>query len=106
MSVWTTLFALPGEFWALARKVQDLFELQDKTRETLDDLAKKIEQLERRMTYLEASQSQVITEAKAAAAAASTVLAGGILSDTVTRLTRLEIKLENMPADRPTLPPP
>jgi phage shock protein A len=100
------LVALPGEFWTLARKVEDLFKLQVKTRESLDNLSEKIEQLERRMTYLEASQAQVITEAKAAASAASTAVAGAILSDTVTRLTRLEIRMESLPAppDRPALP--
>jgi len=108
MSVWATLVALPGELWALARKVEDLFKLQNKMRETLDNLSEKIDQLDRRMTYLEANQSQVITEARAAASAASTMIAGSILSDTVTRLTRLEVKVEGLPdaANRPILPSP
>ena len=106
MSAWETLVALPGQFWTLARKVEDLLELQRKTREALDLLTGKIEKLERRMTYLEATQSQIITEAKAAASAASTVVAGGILSDAVTRLTRLEIRVESLPQNprKPALP--
>jgi hypothetical protein len=49
------LLDLPAEFWALARKVEGLLKLQQETRETLNDISEKIEQLERRVTYLEAS---------------------------------------------------
>ncbi len=67
-----------------------LLKLQHTTRETLNNLSEKIETLDRRMTYLEASQPQLVTEAKAAASAASTMVAGALLADTVTRLTRVE----------------
>jgi len=107
MSLWTNLFSLPVQFWTLARKVDEVLTLQERTQKALDILSKSVEQLERRVTYLEASQPQVVTEAKAAASAASTMVAGALLSDTVTRLTRLEVQLENLSprTNRPALPP-
>jgi len=43
MSLWSTLLALPAEFWTLSRKVEDLLKLQRETRETLGDMSEKIE---------------------------------------------------------------
>ena len=48
------------------------------------------------MTYLEAHQDQLIGEAPAAASAASTAVAGGVISDVVTRLTRLEMRADEV----------
>jgi hypothetical protein len=56
------------------------------------------------MTQLEAGQGQLITEARAAAGAAATGLAGAVISDVVTRLTRAEMRLAE--AERHLLPPP
>jgi phage shock protein A len=100
MAAWEKLIALPAQFWKLARHVEELFELQQQTRDALASLTSKIQQLDQRLTYLEASQTQVITEAKAAASAASTIVAGGVLSEVVTRLTRLEVRVENLPPPR------
>lgn len=55
------------------------------------------------MTHLEANQDMLVTEAKAAAGVAATGLAGSILSDAVTRITRLEVRLED---SQHRLPPP
>ena len=48
------------------------------------------------MTHLEANQAQLIVEARAAASAASTAVTGGVISDVVTRLTRLEMRAEQL----------
>ena len=52
--------------------------------------------LEDRMTHLEAGQAQLITEAKAAAGIAATGLAGSVISDVVTRITRIETRQDEI----------
>ena len=94
---------VPGLLWSLGRKVEDLLALQSKTREALEAVDSRLHALEDRMTYLEANQGQLIVEARAAAGTASTAVAGAVISDVVTRLTRLEISSEEV-AKR--LPPP
>ena len=59
--------------------------------------------LEDRMTHLEAGQEQLITEAKAAASVAATGLASSVISDVVTRVTRIEMRQEDI---QRRLPPP
>jgi hypothetical protein len=46
------------------------------------------------MTHLEANQRNLIVEARAAASAASTAVAGAVISEAVTRLTRLEMRTD------------
>jgi hypothetical protein len=48
------------------------------------------------MVYLEANQDKLVGEARSAASAASTVVAGAVISDVVTRLTRLEMHTEEI----------
>lgn len=48
------------------------------------------------MVYLEASQDKLVGEALSAASAASTAVAGAVISDVVTRLTRLEMHTEEI----------
>jgi hypothetical protein len=55
------------------------------------------------MTHLEAAQEQLITEAKAAASVAATGLASSVISDVVTRVTRIEMRQEDI---QRRLPPP
>jgi hypothetical protein len=55
------------------------------------------------MTRLEASQEQLITEAKAAAGVAATGLASSVISDVVTRITRIEMRQDEI---QRRLPPP
>ena len=52
----------------------------------------RLRNLEDRMTHLEAGQGQLITEAKAAAGIAATGVASSVISDVVTRVTRLEMR--------------
>jgi phage shock protein A len=99
-----TIWELPARLWTLGRKVDDLLELQSKTRTALETFEARLHALEERMTHLEAGQGQLITEAKAAAGAAATTVAGGVISDAVTRLTRVEMRVDE--AERRLLPPP
>ncbi len=89
-----------GRLWKIGRAIEDLFESQKDTNASIKVIGDRLKALEDRMTYLEANQSQVITQPGAAASAASTAIAGGILCETVTRLTRLEVKVEQLPPPR------
>ena len=93
-----------GNLWALARRVEDLLKLQTDIRGTLEIVDQRLKALEDRMLRLEAAQTQIITEARSAATAASTVVAGAVMSDTVTRLTRLELRTEQIEQRQPRLP--
>jgi hypothetical protein len=57
--------------------------------------------LENRVLRLEAEQGQVVTAAGAAATAAAATVAGGIISDAVTRITRLEGRAGQLESGRP-----
>jgi hypothetical protein len=48
------------------------------------------------MTHLEAGQGQLVSEARAAAGIAATGLAGAVISDVVTRVTRLEMRHDDV----------
>jgi phage shock protein A len=99
MAVWD----VPARLWTVARKIEDLLELQTKTREALEKLDARLRAVEDRMTHLEAGQEQLITEAKAAAGVAATGLAGSVISDVVTRITRIEMRQDEI---QRRLPPP
>jgi hypothetical protein len=83
---------LPARLWTVARKIEELLELQSKTRVALEAIEGRLRNLEDRMTHLEAGQGQLITEAKAAAGIAATGVASSVISDVVTRVTRLEMR--------------
>ena len=55
------------------------------------------------MLRLESDQRQLITEARSAATTAATAIAGAIIADAVTRITRLEGRSEQL--ERRRLPP-
>lgn len=97
--VWSSL----GAIWKISRKIEGLFELQTRTTAALEAIETRLRSLEDRMTHLEAGQSQIVVEARGAAASAATALAGSVISDVVTRVTRLEMQLEDLPQ---RLPPP
>lgn len=99
MAVWD----VPARLWTVARKIEDLLELQTKTREALEKLDDRLRAVEDRMTHLEAGQEQLIAEAKAAAGVAATGLAGSVISDVVTRITRIEMRQDEI---QRRLPPP
>jgi glutathione S-transferase len=85
---------VPGLLWSLGRKVEDLLALQRTVRESRDAVDSRLRALEDRMTYLEAHQERLVGEARSAANAASTAVAGAVISDVVTRLTRVEMATE------------
>jgi chromosome segregation ATPase len=80
---------VPARLWTIARKIEELLELQRTTRAALEAIEARLRDLEDRMTHLEADQERLVTEAKAAA---GTVVAGSVISDAVTRLTRIEMR--------------
>ena len=98
-----SILDIPGRLWSLGRKVEDLLALQGKTREALEAVDGRLRALEDRLTYMEANQGQLIVEARAAASAASTAVAGAVISDVVTRVTRIEMRAESLGK---RLPPP
>jgi hypothetical protein len=86
---------VPARLWTIARKIEELLEIQSKTRTALEAIEARLHGLEDRMTHLEADQERLITEAKSAAGSAATVVAGSVISDAVTRLTRIEMRQDD-----------
>jgi chromosome segregation ATPase len=79
-----------GGLWRLARAIDNLLKDQHEAKEGLNAARDRLRALEDRMTALEANERQMITEARNAATAAASVMIAGMLSETVTRITRLE----------------
>jgi hypothetical protein len=67
-------------------------------------LAERLRAVEDRLLKLEAEQTQLISEAKSAAVGAATMISTSALTDTVTRLTRVEMGVQRIEQGR--LPPP
>ena len=90
--------ALPslGALWRFARKFDELFALQKTTQDSLEAVAQRLHDLEARMMRLESEQARLVTEARSAATAAGTMVAGAVVSDAVTRLTRLEGRVDQL----------
>jgi hypothetical protein len=76
--------------FAFARETQDLYALQGKLKDSLVALDERLRQVEDRLTRLEAQQGHIVVEAKAAATGAATLIASAVISDAVTRVTRVE----------------
>ena len=74
----------------LFRSVDRLLTLDEKYGKAVEDLSSVIDSIERRVTRLEAREDIVVTEAKAAAGAAATV----IIADVARRVGRLEARAE------------
>ena len=87
---------VPARLWTMARKLEKLLELQGKTRLALEAVEGRLRAMEDRMMHLEAGREQIITEARAAAGIAATGLAGSMISDVVTRVTRIEMRQEDI----------
>lgn len=82
--------------WRLIRKVEDLLSLQTEVRRSLQIIEHRLEALENRMLRLESEQTHIITDARSAATAAATMLASSIISEAVTRITRLEGRADQL----------
>lgn len=91
-----------GRVWTLARKVEDLLDLQRQVREALGLVDQRLRALEDRMTRLESDQRRTFTEARSAA----TVMAAGVLTEAVTRITRLEGRTDQIEQEQRRLSPP
>ena len=87
----------------LARKVEDLCGLQTEVRQSLQVIEERLKALEDRLLRLEAGERQIVTEARSAATAASMQIAGAVISDAVTRITRLEGRTDQL--EQKSLPP-
>jgi hypothetical protein len=83
-------FVSIGRVFTFARDTQDLYALQSKLKDTLVGIDGRLRVIEDRLTRLESDSGQTIAEAKSAATAAATMIAGGVISDAVTRVTRME----------------
>jgi len=99
--VW--IWNIPARMWTIARAGEELLSLQKKTREALEAIETRLRLLEDRMTHLEAEQNQLLNSAKAAASVTAAGIAGSVISEVVTRVTRVEMHQENIQA---RLPPP
>lgn len=98
--------ALPslGALWRFARKVEDLFALQTANEASLVAVRQQLRDLEARIARLESEQPRLITEARSASTTAATMVAAAVVSDMVTRLTRLEGRVGQTEQQRPTPP--
>lgn len=81
-----------GRAWRLARKAEELLELQRTVRQSLSKIEERVDELKDRMTSLDAGQKQMLTEARNAAI----VAASGVIADAVTRITRLEARTDQL----------
>ena len=90
------ILSFPAALWSLGRKLEQLLALQRTTREALEIVNSRLRALEDRMVYLEANQDKLVGKARSAASAASTAVAGAVISDVVTRLTRLEMRTQEL----------
>jgi hypothetical protein len=93
-----------GNLWTFARRVEDLFALHKDVKASLQVIEERLRTLEDRMLRLESDQQQIVTEARSASTTAATMIASSIVSDTVTRITRLEGRADQFEQRR--LPPP
>jgi hypothetical protein len=98
------LAAAVANLWSVARKIEELFNLHTKVDASLKVIDERLRALEDRLLKLETGQSQLVTEARTAASAASTAMTSAVIGDTITRVTRLEGRADQLEQQR--LPPP
>ena len=79
-----------GRIFTFARETEDLYALQSKLKDGLIALDERLRQVEDRLIRLEAEQRRIVAEAKSAATGAATLIASAVISDAVTRVTRVE----------------
>ena len=88
-----------SNLWTFARKVEDLFSLHQEVKASLQVIEERLRGLEDRVLALESGQGQMLTEARNAAV----FMASGVITEAVTRLTRLESRTELLEQGR--MPP-
>jgi hypothetical protein len=109
----SAIFDAGGRMFTLARRVEELVTLQAKVDATVEAMELRLRAIEDRLLRAENTGPNLITEARSAASAAATAMSGAALNDVVTRLTRVEIRLEGLDTtpgstlrDGPKLPRP
>lgn len=85
-----------SNLWTFARRVEDLFSLHQEVKASLEVLDDRLRALEDRVLKLEGGHGQMLTEARNAAV----VMASGVITEAVTRLTRLEGRTEQLEQQR------
>lgn len=91
------------DVWGLVRKLDALLELERSYREALDELRRAVTDIDRRLTRLEAREDIVVSEARAAARAASYEATQGTITDIARRIGTLEVSAP--PSRKGTRPP-
>jgi hypothetical protein len=89
-----------GDAWTFLRKVEELLTLHKKVETSLEVINERLRALEDRLVRMESGQTQFITEARSAATTAATMIAGAVIADVVTRVTRLEGRAEQLEQQR------
>jgi hypothetical protein len=89
-----------GVLWRAARKVEELFTLHSKVEGSLQVIDERLKALEDRMLRLESDQTQIVIEARSAATATAAAVAGAVIADAVTRVTKLEGRAEQLERER------
>jgi hypothetical protein len=92
--------ALPalGQIFKFARDTQDLYKLHETVKATIMALDGRLRAVEDRLIHLAAEQGRIVTEAKSAAVGTATMIAGAVISDAVTRVTRIEEEISRLSA--------
>lgn len=83
-----------GRLLTIVRRVDRLFESQDKVKDAIGLVDQRLRAIEDRLLTLESREDRLITEARSAASAAATAMSSAAPNDLVTRLTRAEMQLE------------
>jgi hypothetical protein len=93
-----------GRLLTVVRRMDRLFESQDKMKEAIGLIEQRLRAIEDRLLTLESKEDQFITEARSAASAAATMMSSAALNDLVTRLTRVEMRLDAVSKPSPPTP--
>jgi hypothetical protein len=92
--------ALPalGQLFKSPRDTQDIYKLHETVKDLIAALDARLRAVEDRVLRMEAEQGQIVSEAKSAATGAATMIASAVISDAVTRVTRVEEGLRRLSA--------
>ena len=89
-----------ADFWRIAKKVDNLLELEQRQLDALDAFADRLTALEGRIDRIDAREEMIIVRSEAAARWAATIAASLSVADTSRRLGALEERLSKPVAKR------
>jgi hypothetical protein len=97
--------ALPalGQLFKFARDTQDIYKLHETVKDLIAALDARVRAVEDRVLRMEAEQGQIVSEAKSAATGAAKMIASAVISDAVTRVTRVEEGIRRLSARNGTM---